>query len=115
MKTIWIAAAVLALGIAPAMADDVPAELVGHWALDGACDDVEKSITVAADTLAMGSTAADEITFYPDDSPAGNGAIHWAEEGVVDNFEYDPTADTLSHNPEGYGMGVAPEVYTRCK
>lgn len=115
MKAIWILATVLSLSVTPALSDEVPAELVGHWAVNGACDDVEKSITIAAGTLAMGSTAPDAITFFPDDSPAGNGAIHWAEEGVVDNFEYDPAKDSLYHNSEGYGMGVAPEVYTRCK
>jgi hypothetical protein len=115
MKPIWLLAAMLSLSVTPALADDIPAELVGHWAENGACDDVEKSVTITADTLAFGSTAPGGIIFSPDESPSGNGAIHWAEEGNVDNFEYDPTNDQLLYNAEGWGMGIAPVPYKRCK
>src|SRR5690606_31402993 len=104
----WILAAVLAIAASPVMAEDaVPAELVGQWAVDGACGDVENSITVTADTLAFGSTDPAAVTFSPDDSPSGNGAIHWAEEGSVDNFEHAVDQDVLLYNGQGYGMGVA--------
>jgi hypothetical protein len=101
--------------ISPAWADEVPADIVGHWALNGACDKVDAAIHIDATTLAFGDAKGEAVDFMADDSPSGNGAIHWSEEGVVDNFEFDPTTDTLSHNAEGYGMGGAPEVYKRCK
>ena len=100
--------------ITPAWADEIPAELIGHWAIEGACDSADKSIHIDAASLAFGDQAGEAVEFMTDDSPAGNGAIHWSEEGVVDNFEFDTASDTLLHNTEGYGMGVAPEVYQRC-
>ncbi|MDB5531426.1 MAG: hypothetical protein JWR51_4529 [Devosia sp.] len=99
----------------PAWADEVPADILGHWALDGQCDKADKSIHIDATTLAFGAQKGDAVEFMTDDSPAGNGAIHWSEEGVVDNFEFDTASGTLLHNTEGYGMGLAPEVYKRCK
>lgn len=110
--TIFIAAAVCA--VTPAWADEVPADLIGHWAIEGACDSADASIHIDATTLAFGAQPGEAVEFMSNDSPAGNGAIHWSEEGVVDNFEFDTASDTLLHNTEGYGMGVAPEVYQRC-
>ena len=103
----------LAIGT-PALADEVPANLIGHWALDGACDVADKSIHVEEGTLAFGDQKGEAIEFFTNDSPTGNGAIHWSEEGVVDNFEFDATQDVLLHNTEGYGMGGRPDVYKRC-
>jgi hypothetical protein len=53
--------------------------------------------------------------FYPEDSPSGNGAIHWDDEGSVDNFEYVPDKDELIYNSMGYGMGEPGVLYKRCK
>lgn len=115
MRNIAIVTVVAALfTAAPAWADDVPASIVGHWALDGQCDQADNSIHIDPTTLAFGAEKGEAVEFMTDDSPAGNGAIHWSEEGVVDNFEFDEASDTLLHNTEGYGMGVAPEVYKRC-
>lgn len=115
MKPLWILAAVLSFAVSPALADDVPTELAGKWAEGGACDDADKSITIADNTLAFGDNEPAEIYFAPDESPSGNGAIHWAEEGNVDNFEYDPVQDKFLYNAEGWGMGIAPVLYERCK
>ncbi|MBL8575611.1 MAG: hypothetical protein JNK47_00165 [Mesorhizobium sp.] len=114
MRTIVAVSAVL-LGSAPAWANNVPDNLLGHWALGGECGSANKSIHIAATTLGFGKNKADAVEFIANDSPSGNGAIHWSEEGVVDNFEYDTTNDVLLHNTEGYGIGGAPEVYKRCK
>lgn len=114
MRVIRTALVVIALTTFPALADDVPAELVGHWAVDGACDKADSSIHVETGTLAMGAGEPAAITFAADDSPSGNGAIHWAEEGNVDNFEFDKANDVLLYNAQGYGMGVAAVTYKRC-
>jgi hypothetical protein len=99
----------------PAWADEVPQNLMGHWAEKGECGNANKSIHISATTLAFGTKKGDAVEFLNNDSPAGNGAIHWSEEGVVDNFEYNATKDELLHNSEGYGMGGAPQIYQRCK
>lgn len=115
MRIIALTTIFAALSIAPALADDVPAELHGHWAINGACEKTDDSIHIEGNTLSLGTAEAADVEFFPDDSPAGNGAIHWSEEGNVDNFEYAPDKDELLYNGEGYGMGVAPVVYKRCK
>lgn len=115
MRILAITSIIAAFSITPVFADEVPANLHGHWALEGACDKTDDSIHIEAGTLSFGTEKGEAVEFYPDDSPSGNGAIHWSEEGVVDNFEYDPTQDILLHNGEGYGMGGKPDVYKRCK
>lgn len=98
----------------PALADDVPADLNGHWAIDNKCDSPENALHIGDGMATLGTGDAMAITYFADDSPAGNGAIHWAEEGNVDNFEYAKDRDELLYNSEGYGMGIAPTVYSRC-
>jgi hypothetical protein len=116
MRIIALTTIFAALSIAPVLADDVPANLNGHWAIDGACDNADNSVHIEGNMLALGTGEPLAIVFYPDDSPSGNGAIHWEEEGSVDNFEYVPDSDELIYNPEGYGMGDAkPSLYKRCK
>ena len=115
MRLVTIIATAAILAVSPAWADEVPKDILGHWALDGACDKANASIHIDATTVAFGAEKGDAVDFTANDSPAGNGAIHWSEEGVVDNFEFDTASDTLLHNTEGYGMGLAPEVYKRCK
>jgi len=113
LSVIFVATAICV--VSPAWADEVPSDIIGHWAIDGACGKADKSIHIDATTLGFGEEKGDAVEFMTDDSPTGNGAIHWSEEGVVDNFEFDTANDTLLHNNEGYGMGSAPEVYKRCK
>lgn len=114
MRIIALTTIFAALSIAPVFADDVPADLVGHWAIDGACDKADDSIHIEPGLLSFGEQEGAAIEFHADDSPSGNGAIHWSEEGNVDNFEYDTEQDVLLYNGQGYGMGVAPQVYKRC-
>lgn len=115
MRLIAIIMTASIFAMSPAWADEVPTDIVGHWALDGACDKADASIHIEPTTLAFGAAKGEAVEFMTNDSPAGNGAIHWSEEGVVDNFEFDTASDTLLHNTEGYGMGRTPEVYKRCK
>lgn len=104
-----------ALSIAPVLADEVPANLHGHWAIDGACEKPDDSVHIEGQMLGLGTGKPLAVVFYPDDSPSGNGAIHWDDEGSVDNFEYVPDSDELIYNGMGYGMGKPGPVYKRCK
>jgi hypothetical protein len=115
MRILVLATTMACICAVPAFAEDIPADLLGHWAIGGACDRADDSIRVEAGLLSFGAQKGEAVEFFPNDSPSGNGAIHWTEEGVVDNFEYDATQDVLLHNGEGYGMGAAPDVYKRCK
>lgn len=112
--TVAIAAGLTLLPVV-AMADDIPDNLVGHWAKDGACNVPASSVHFEKAALRFGHVKDSQgATFFEDDSPAGNDAVHWAEEGEVANFEYDAAADRLLYNEQGYGMGVPPVIYTRC-
>jgi len=97
----------------PALADDVPDALQGTWASGGACNVVGRTIDIIGNTLAVGTGAPSVVTYVAGDSPQGNDAIHYAEEGDVSNFEYIPDADELDFHPEGYGMGST-TAYRRC-
>ena len=114
MRAFVTVLAISTLAITPALANDMPEELVGTWAVEGQCDQEDSIIHITADSLAMGAGEAMAIDYFEADSPAGNGAIHWAEEGNVDNFEYASETDQLLYNAEGYGMGIDPVVYDRC-
>lgn len=108
-----LAAALIA---APALASDseIPVDLQGTWAIDGQCDDLDKTVTFTASTLSMAGEDEQPAVYYAKDSPEGFGAIHWAEEGVVSNFAYDPENEVLLFNEQGYGMGIAPVEYNWC-
>jgi hypothetical protein len=119
MRYLLIAALALGLAMPSALAQDgdaglIPEELIGIWAVDGQCDDPASLIAVDETTLAFGEEEGGDAVYWPDDSPSGNGAIHWAEEGNVDNFEYWSDQDILAYNEQGYGMGVEPVLYERC-
>ena len=110
-----LAASLLLPGLALAAEGDIPASLAGTWAENGACKTTSKTITIKGNTLAFGKHKADAMRYDEKDSPSNNDAIHWAEEGNVSNFEYLADKDTLAFNQQGYGMGVKPVIYTRCK
>ncbi len=61
-----------------------------------------------------GHGEAAEIVYVPNDDGAGHGAIHWAQEGNVDNFVYAAGKDAIVHNVQGYHMPGA-VLYQRCK
>ena len=94
-------------------ADEIPEGIQGKWAAEAACEGGD-TITLTATTIAIGSDEPQAAEYYADDSPAGNGAVHFAEEGDVSNWEYAADQDVLLYNEEGYGMGVDPVVYERC-
>jgi hypothetical protein len=95
------------------LADEIPADIQGKWAAEAACEGSD-TVTLTATTVAIGGDEPQAAEYYADDSPAGNGAVHFAEEGDVSNWEYATDQDVLLYNEEGYGMGVDPVVYERC-
>ncbi len=107
-----LAASVLA---GPAFADDsdIPDNLQGTWAINGACNNTARTIDIIGNTLAIGTGAPAVVTYVPNDSPDGNDAIHFTDEGDVSNFEYIGSQDELAYHEEGYGMGRV-VAYTRC-
>lgn len=114
-KRFAVAAVAAILTITPALADDIPPELHGMWGANGACDSQMTTIMFDATTLRYQDADGPADALYsPDDSPRGNGAIHFAEEGNVSNWDYDAGSDVLLYNEQGYGMGVPPVVYSRC-
>ncbi len=110
------AAAILALCAmtTTGFADEIPQDIQGKWAAGAACDG-DDAITLTATTIAIGSDEPQGAEYFEDDSPAGNGAVHFAEEGDVSNWEYDAEKGVLLFNEEGYGMGGEPTVYERCQ
>jgi hypothetical protein len=48
-----------------------------------------------------------------DEQSPGHGAIHWTQEGVVDNVVYDSTLHAIVYNSQGFGM-PGQVVYKRC-
>jgi hypothetical protein len=86
--------------------------MVGTWST-GSCTDASKLLVITATTAKMGTEPAAAIVYYPDDAGAGNGAIHWKEEGSVDNFVYVAEVKKLVHNTQGYGM-PGKVAYVRC-
>lgn len=97
----------------PAFAADgaIPKAAQGVWAEGGKCHG--ETVTFTANTLAYKGQKAQKAYFEPKESPSGNGAIHYVEEGNVDNFEYVAGKDEMLYNPEGFGMGEA-VLYKRC-
>lgn len=98
---------------APAFADDtkIPAAAQGVWAAAGKCSGT--TVTFTANTLQYKGQKAQAAFFAPKESRRGYGAIHYKEEGNVDNFEYADDKDAMLYNPEGFGMGK-PVLYKRC-
>lgn len=98
---------------ASASADDtkVPAAAQGVWAAAGKCSGT--TVTFTAKTLQYKGQKAQAVFFAPKESPRGYGAIHYKQEGNVDNFEYADDKDQMLYNPEGFGMGK-PVLYKRC-
>lgn len=92
----------------------VPDIVQGLWAVRAQCSDVTKQLVIKSNTIQFGKESPVKVFFAPNDSPSGNGAIHWAEEGFVSNLEYAKSDDSVLFNEEGYGMGKKPNVYKRC-
>ncbi|WP_244483224.1 DUF4087 domain-containing protein [Mesorhizobium sp. 1M-11] len=98
---------------APAFAagTKVPASAQGVWAEAGKCSGT--TVTFTAGTLQYKGQKAQAVFFAPKESPRGYGAIHYKQEGNVDNFEYADDKDQMLYNPEGFGMGKS-VLYKRC-
>lgn len=99
--------------VAPASAAEtkVPAGAQGTWAEAGRCGG--STVTFTAKTLQYKGQQAQAVFFAPKESPRGYGAIHYRQEGNVDNFEYADDKDQMLYNPEGFGMGKS-VLYKRC-
>ena len=103
---------IVLLAILLAASNSVPAAMLGTWS-SGSCSDPAKLVVITATTAKMGTGPAAGIIYVADDDGAGNGAIHWKEEGSVDNFVYVASTDKLVYNAQGYHMPGA-VGYTRC-
>jgi hypothetical protein len=90
----------------------VPSQMLGTWS-SGSCKDPSALLVITPTTAALGTHGASNIVYFPDDDGAGHGAIHWQEEGSVDNFVYDPGSDVIIYNAQGYHMPGAVK-YSRC-
>jgi hypothetical protein len=108
-----VAAIATVLSAAPVFAADVPDQLQGMWAVNGACDKLSKTIEIIGNTLAMGTGAPAVVSYERGDSPRGYDAIHFTDEGDVSNFEYISDQGELAYHAEGYGMGRT-VVYDQC-
>ncbi|MBO9112066.1 hypothetical protein J5288_25465 [Agrobacterium sp. S2/73] len=116
MPRIFIIAGLLNLVFvsSDAFAEDakVPKAAQGVWAEGGKCSGL--TVTITAGTLQYKGNKPDAVYFAPKESPRGYGAIHYVEEGNVDNFEYAADKDQMIYNPEGFGTGK-PVLYKRCR
>jgi hypothetical protein len=114
----YVAAAVLAVTAcapgAAATAPQVPAKMIGTWAKGGQCTVASSRLVIAKTTVTLGTAKPQKIVYVPNDDGAGHGAIHWAQEGNVDNFVYAAGKDAIVHNVQGYHMPGA-VLYQRCK
>jgi hypothetical protein len=90
----------------------VPSVMLGTWST-GSCTDPSKLLVITATTAKMGTAAAAPIVYTADDDGAGNGAIHWAQEGSVDNFVYAASVKKIVYNAQGYHM-PGQVAYVRC-
>jgi len=96
-----------------ASADTVPAAYLGRWARDGRCADPAALLVITPQTATLGRAAPAAIVYVPDDDGAGHGALHWRQEGVVDDFVFDQGSQTLVHHLQGSHM-PGRLVYRRC-
>jgi hypothetical protein len=95
-----------------ASSNSIPTAMLGTWSM-GSCSDSSKLLVITPSTVQMATDPAAAVVYYPDDAGAGNGAIHWKEEGSVDNFVYVPSTNKIVHNTQGYGMPGA-VAYSHC-
>lgn len=103
--------ALLAALVAAASAA-VPSSMIGIWS-SGRCSDEGSRLVITATTAKLGTNPAEPIVYYPNDDGNGHGAIHWKEEGNVDNFVYVTATKKILHNTQGYHMPGA-VLYARC-
>jgi hypothetical protein len=95
-----------------AVAAAVPSNMIGTWS-SGRCSDQSSRLVITATTAKLGTSRAQKIVYYPNDDGAGHGAIHWQQEGNVDNFVYVSATKKIVHNVQGYHMPGA-VLYARC-
>ncbi|MDZ5454671.1 hypothetical protein [Labrys sp. ZIDIC5] len=110
--TAVIAGAAVVSSAAVAGNTPIPKAAQGVWAEGGKCGGA--TVTFTARTLQYKGQQAQAAYFSPGDSPRGYGAIHYVQEGNVDNFEFAKDKGLLIYNPEGYGMGKS-VIYKRCR
>lgn len=108
---VGLAGLAFAAGAAVARDAKIPTPAQGVWAEGGKCRG--ETVTFTANTLQYKGAKPEAAYFAPKESPRGYGAIHYVQEGNVDNFEYAADKDQMIYNPEGFGMGKS-VVYKRC-
>ncbi len=92
----------------------IPAALRGAWGEGGDCSDSKKRLVVAARAVRFADGKSEAVFYARQDGPQGQDAIHWIEEGVTSNIEYDSSRDVLVMNDMGWGY-PATGFYGRCK
>jgi hypothetical protein len=95
-----------------AVAAAVPSNMIGTWS-SGRCSQQSSRLVITATTAKLGTSRAQKIVYCPNDDGAGHGAIHWQQEGNVDNFVYVSATKKIVHNVQGYHMPGA-VLYARC-
>lgn len=89
----------LTVGVASAESKLVPQKAQGVWAPNGNCKG--DTVTITSNSLTYKGGKPSPIYFQESETPAGNGVIHYSEEGYVDNFEYVKNQDYYIYNSEG--------------
>jgi hypothetical protein len=101
-----------ALLVAALAGSPVPKPMLGTWS-SGACATKSAQLVIGPKVARLGTGNPMPIVYYANDDGAGNGAIHWREEGNVDNFVYVAAGTRIVHNTQGYHM-PGQVVYKRC-
>lgn len=115
----WAAAAIaggmFCATVAPssAAALAVPKTMIGTWA-HGNCASQKDRLVITSTTAALGTDEPKPVVYFTNDAGPGKGALHWREEGNVDNFVYLSAERTIVHNTQGYNM-PGRVYYGRCR
>jgi hypothetical protein len=90
----------------------VPPAMLGTWT-HASCSTQSALLAIGPKVAQLGTGRPMPIVYIANDDGAGNGAIHWRQEGNVDNFVYVAESKRIVHNTQGYHM-PGQVVYTRC-
>jgi hypothetical protein len=90
----------------------VPPAMLGTWT-HASCSTKSALLAIGPKVAQLGTGRPMPIVYIANDDGAGNGAIHWRQEGNVDNFVYVAESKRIVHNTQGYHM-PGQVVYTRC-
>lgn len=110
---VLLALAVLLAAIPVPKTAPVPKAMLGTWSDSGCSGKSGTRLIIGPKVARLAGAHPMPIVYYVDDDGAGHGAIHWREEGNVDNFVYVPATKRIVHNTQGYHM-PGQIIYQRC-